>query len=65
MTFDWEQCKQGYAEHAYTYTHESKQYFFVRGDLSRVTLQIVLKEKKKEENKKTCGVLLDSAWRLL
>ena len=40
---------------------------FVLGDLSIVTLQIVLKkEKKKEEKKeeketKTCGVFLDSA----
>ena len=41
-----------------TDTHENKERK-LRGDLSVVTLQIVLKEKEKET--KTCGVFLDSA----
>ena len=46
--------------HAHTEKKERK----LRGDLSVVTLQIVLKKKKEEKKKKetkTCGVFLDSA----
>ena len=52
-----------YAEHAHTHKKGKK----IKGDLSVVTLQIVLKKKEKEEKKKkeketkTCGVFLDSA----
>ena len=45
-------------------THKNKERK-LRGDLSVVTLQIVLKKKKEEKEKeketKTCGVFLDSA----
>ena len=49
--------------HANTHANKERK---LRGDLSVVTLQIVLKkeEKKEEEEKKekkTCGVFLDSA----
>ena len=46
--------------HTQVYTNEIK-IFFVRGDLSRVTLQIVLKKKKEKKETKTGRVLLDSA----
>ena len=45
-----------------THTHTEKKERKLRGDLSVVTLQIVLKkEEEKERETKTCGVLLDSA----
>ena len=49
------------------HTHAEKKERKLRGDLSVVTLQIVLekkeekKEKKKKKETKTCGVFLDSA----
>ena len=44
-----------------THTNENKN-IFVQGDLSIVTLQIVLKkEKEKKKETKTSGVLLDRA----
>ena len=48
-----------------THTHTNKERKS-RGDLSVVTLQIVLKKKKEEKKEKkketkTCGVFLDSA----
>ena len=48
---------------AHTHTHANKERK-LRGDLSVVTLQIVLKkekEEKEEKETKTCGVFLDSA----
>ena len=61
MSSKWEHCKLSYAEHTRTHANKERK---LRGDLSVVTLQIVLekeKEKEKKKETKTCGVFLDSA----